>query len=105
MLLGSTLIDDTFAEAFRMRYARVIVTAHDAHWAAACGTPEPGGLTPGMVVAVIRAVGREFELVGADLVELAPGLSLDREASARSIATAALYTRETLAALGGNQPE
>ena len=31
MLLGSTTIDDTFAEAFRMRYARVIVTAHDAH--------------------------------------------------------------------------
>jgi formylmethanofuran--tetrahydromethanopterin N-formyltransferase len=32
MILGSTLIDDTFAEAFRMRYARLIVTAHDDHW-------------------------------------------------------------------------
>ncbi|MGC4005973.1 MAG: hypothetical protein QM811_23775 [Pirellulales bacterium] len=32
MLLGTTVIDDTFAEAFRMRYTRVIVTAHDDHW-------------------------------------------------------------------------
>jgi len=32
VLLGETLIDDTFAEAFGMRYARLIVTAHDAWW-------------------------------------------------------------------------
>jgi formylmethanofuran--tetrahydromethanopterin N-formyltransferase len=32
MLLGSTLIDATFAEAFRMRYVRLIVTAHDDYW-------------------------------------------------------------------------
>lgn len=35
MNLGPTLIADTFAEAFRMRYARVIVTALDDHWLAA----------------------------------------------------------------------
>jgi formylmethanofuran--tetrahydromethanopterin N-formyltransferase len=32
VLLGSTLIDDTFAEAFGMRYSRLIVTAADAYW-------------------------------------------------------------------------
>jgi formylmethanofuran--tetrahydromethanopterin N-formyltransferase len=35
MQLGRTLIDDTFAEAFRMRYARLVVTAHDEHWLSA----------------------------------------------------------------------
>jgi len=30
--LGATSIDDTFAEAFGMMYARLIVTAHDDHW-------------------------------------------------------------------------
>jgi formylmethanofuran--tetrahydromethanopterin N-formyltransferase len=30
--LGQTLIDATFAEAFGMRYTRLIVTAHDEHW-------------------------------------------------------------------------
>jgi formylmethanofuran--tetrahydromethanopterin N-formyltransferase len=32
MHLGPTLILDTFAEAFRMRYARLVVTAADEHW-------------------------------------------------------------------------
>jgi formylmethanofuran--tetrahydromethanopterin N-formyltransferase len=30
--LGSTLIDDTFAEAFGMKYVQLIVTAHNPHW-------------------------------------------------------------------------
>jgi formylmethanofuran--tetrahydromethanopterin N-formyltransferase len=30
--LGNTHIEDTFAEAFGMRYARLIVTAADEHW-------------------------------------------------------------------------
>jgi formylmethanofuran--tetrahydromethanopterin N-formyltransferase len=30
--LGSTFIDDTFAEAFGMSYTRLVVTAHDEHW-------------------------------------------------------------------------
>ena len=32
MQLGSTLIVDTFAEAFRMRYVRLLVTAADDYW-------------------------------------------------------------------------
>ena len=32
MEIGSTLVVDTFAEAFGMRYVRVIITAHDEHW-------------------------------------------------------------------------
>jgi len=30
--IGSTFIDDAFAEAFGMRYTRLIVTAHDEYW-------------------------------------------------------------------------
>jgi formylmethanofuran--tetrahydromethanopterin N-formyltransferase len=42
MVIGSTRIMDTFAEAFGLRYARLVVTAHDTHWldaglAALCG--------------------------------------------------------------------
>lgn len=35
MFIGSTHIADTFAEAFRLRFARLVVTAHDDHWLAA----------------------------------------------------------------------
>lgn len=42
MLIETTQVVDTFAEAFRLRFARLIVTAHDRHWLeaalqAACG--------------------------------------------------------------------
>src|SRR5262245_32429445 len=32
MHIGPTLIEDTFAEAFRVRYTRLLVTAHDDYW-------------------------------------------------------------------------
>lgn len=32
MHLAATFIQDTFAEAFSMKYARVLVTAHDEYW-------------------------------------------------------------------------
>lgn len=32
MQLGETLIEDTFAEGFGMRFTRLIVTAHDDYW-------------------------------------------------------------------------
>lgn len=102
--LAALAVEHLRARGIRRVYLSNDIDGTDAHWAAACGTPEPGGLTPEIVVAVIRALAGEFELVGADLVELAPGLSLDREAAARSIETAALYTRETLAALAVDPP-
>jgi len=42
MHIGPTQVVDTFAEGFRVRYARLVVTAHDEHWLdaalrAACG--------------------------------------------------------------------
>ena len=32
MKIGNTIIEDTFAEAFSMRYSRIIVTAHNERW-------------------------------------------------------------------------
>jgi formylmethanofuran--tetrahydromethanopterin N-formyltransferase len=42
LLIETTHVVDTFAEAFRLRFARLVVTAHDHHWLgaavhAACG--------------------------------------------------------------------
>ncbi|HWO10642.1 MAG TPA: arginase family protein, partial [Polyangiaceae bacterium] len=42
----------------------------------ACGTPEPGGLEPSWVHALIARLG-EVGLVGADVMEVAPGLARD----------------------------
>lgn len=51
MKLGTTEISDTFAEAFRLRYARVVVTAHDRHW---------------LEAAVAAATGYGTSVIGCD---------------------------------------
>lgn len=99
--LARLVVEHLQARGIRRVYVSNDIDGTDAYWAAACGTPEPGGLTPELVIAVIRALVGHFELIGGDLVELAPGLSLDRAAAERSIETAALYTRESLTALAG----
>ncbi len=42
MYIGPTLIEDTFAEAFRMRFARIIITAGEAYWADVAGREATG---------------------------------------------------------------
>ena len=85
MHIGSTRIVDTFAEAFRLRFARLIVTAHDRHWLdaairASCGYGtsvigcdaevgveallEPGATPDGRVGAAILLFGFSAEGVG-----------------------------------------
>ncbi|MEE9383593.1 MAG: arginase family protein [Nannocystaceae bacterium] len=85
----------------RIGARRVYVTndldGTDAYWAAACGTPEPNGLTPEHVYATLDALeGAGLQVVGADLVELAPVLSLDKDVAARSTQTATEYVRRQL---------
>jgi len=70
--------------------------------AGATGTPEPGGLDPEWVVALVRRVGAEIGLCGGDVMEVAPGVAHGAGDGARTLATAATYLIETVeAALGG----
>jgi arginase family enzyme len=63
----------------------------------ACGTPEPDGLAPGWVRELIARLGREAGLVGADVMEVAPGLA--RRGDGATVALAADYVRDSLEAL------
>lgn len=70
----------------------------DALWADATGTPEPGGLDPDWVVALIRRLGAEVGLLGGDVMEVAPSLQPTPQSAHRTVGLAARYLRETLAA-------
>ncbi len=72
----------------------------DSAQADATGTPEPGGLEPAFVAALIRRVGRELGLAGGDVMEVAPGLG-GPAATARTLAVAVRYLKETIAAVVG----
>ncbi len=73
----------------------------DARFADATGTPEPGGLEPDFVVALIRRLGDEIGICAGDLVELAPPLGESAESREQSVRLGLRYIRETLAAMLG----
>ena len=85
---------------FRERGARGVYISNDIDgtdplFGLATGTPEPKGLEPAAVVALIRAVGSAFPIWGSDLVEVAPPLAghSPREPE-RTLRTAANYIEE-----------
>ena len=78
------------------------VDGTDERFGDATGTPEPGGLHPDFVVDLVRRLGREVGLAGGDVMEVAPGIGRTPESSGATLALAARYLRETVAAaLGG----
>jgi agmatinase len=103
--LAVQVVDHLRARGVRRVYVSNDIDGTDARYAAACGTPEPNGLLPAQVHAVISAVGAAFHVIGADLVEVAPGLSLDHDLSEETLRTAFGYTHETLRAMGANPQE
>jgi arginase family enzyme len=74
----------------------------DAAAAPATGAPEAGGLSVGLVRALIRRLGAETTLLGADLVEVAPTVGAP-EAAHRTVAVGARYVLDSLAALSGSK--
>ncbi|HEY7724159.1 MAG TPA: arginase family protein [Anaeromyxobacteraceae bacterium] len=93
---------DAAVEALRAAGARSVylsndVDGTDAAFADATGTPEPDGLHPDFVCALLRRAARELPVAGADLVEVAPALA----PGGRTLETAARYLRETIEAILG----
>lgn len=74
MKIGSTEIDETFAEAFGMRYARLIVTAHDLHWLDAALREFTGYSSS--VIACDAETGVERYLAESDTPDGRPGAAV-----------------------------
>ncbi|MEM7263357.1 MAG: formylmethanofuran--tetrahydromethanopterin N-formyltransferase [Planctomycetota bacterium] len=87
MKIGTTEIHDTFAEAFRMRYARVVITAHDDYWIDSAAS-EFSGYASSIIscdaeAGIERRLSRAETLDGrAGVAVLAFGFSSDRLAKA-----------------------
>ena len=74
MHIDSTWIADTFAEAFRLRFTRLLVTAHDAHWLDAAVRAACGYGTS--VIGCDAEIGVERMLDPADTPDGRPGAAL-----------------------------
>ncbi|HUY90583.1 MAG TPA: formylmethanofuran--tetrahydromethanopterin N-formyltransferase [Pirellulales bacterium] len=74
MKIGETEIVETFAEAFRMRFVRLIVTAHDEHWLDAAAREFTGYASS--VIACDAEAGVERPLAPAETPDGRPGLAM-----------------------------
>ncbi len=54
-------------------FISVDIDVADPAFAPGTGTPEPGGLTSRQLLDTVRRLARDLEVVGADVVEVAPG--------------------------------
>jgi guanidinobutyrase len=68
----------------------------DAAFAQATGTPEPDGLSPEWLLALIERLGKEIGICAADCVEVAPPLGPTAEATYATTRLAARYVRACL---------
>lgn len=75
-------------------FVSVDIDVVDPGSAPGTGTPEPGGITPRELLDTVRRLGRELEIVGADIVEVAPAYD-------SAEVTAALANRVVLELLNG----
>lgn len=74
MQIGSTQILDTFAEAFRMRYTRLVVTAEDEYWLAAALNEATGYSSS--VIACDAETGIECPLASDQTPDGRPGAAV-----------------------------
>lgn len=91
------IVDHLAAAGVTRVYLSNDIDGTDAAQADATGTPEPGGLDPEFVVALVRRLAREVGLAGGDVMEVAPGIAATPGGNERTLAVAARYLRETLA--------
>jgi agmatinase len=99
---GAAVIDDVIrhlqALGIRRVYLSNDIDATDSAAAPSTGAPEPNGLSPEFVRALIAGVGAAFPLLGADVVEVAPSIGSAEDAR-RTSDVAASYMRASLAVL------
>lgn len=86
------------AQGVRNVYISNDIDGTDAERAPATGTPEPAGLSPDLVLAIIGALGRSFNVVAADLVEVAPPVGAP-EGAGRTVALGVAYLVASAAAM------
>jgi agmatinase len=88
-------VDHALGDGATGVFVSVDIDVVDPSAAPGTGTPEPGGLAPRELLRTLRRLGRELEVVGADVVEVAPHYDQPMDI------TAALANRAVLELLTG----
>lgn len=76
-------VEAAVGDSARGVYVSVDIDVVDPGMAPGTGTPEPGGLTARELLDTVQRLGRELDVVGADLVEVAPHYDQPADITAR----------------------
>jgi agmatinase len=76
-------VDAALGDGARGVYISVDIDVVDPGMAPGTGTPEPGGITARELLDTVQRLGRELDVVGADLVEVAPHYDQPADITAR----------------------
>lgn len=71
----------------------------DEAFADATGTPEPNGLQPAMVTALIERLGKKFDVIAGDVMEVAPPIPRHPGGTKRTVDLAVSYLKTTIDAM------
>ena len=100
--IAAAVIDELTEVGVERVYISNDIDGTDPTYAASTGTMEPGGMMPEFVLDVIARVGANFDVIGSDLVEVAPPLKWHIPGEpVRTIEMAACYTIAQLEAMLG----
>jgi agmatinase len=95
--LAEKVIDHFDELGIKKLYISNDLDGTDSLWASACGTPESNGLTPLDILITLECIrNSDIEVVGADLVELAPDLEKSVDCKDLSCDTACRYVKAQL---------
>jgi guanidinobutyrase len=97
------IVEHLHARGVKQIYLSNDIDATDLSFAPSTGAAEPDGLAPAFLIDLTARLGREFDLVAADLMEVAPpvGSAFDRE---KTVAVGVSYLTAALVALLGSTP-
>jgi agmatinase len=100
---GLATVEEVMAHLHRVGARKIYLSndidGTDARYADATGTPESDGLEPELVHAVIARLGRDFDVVAGDVMEVAPPIARTPDGAKRTIVLAADYACTTLEAM------
>jgi arginase family enzyme len=98
-----SIVEHLHARGVKQLYLSNDIDATDLTFAPSTGAAEPDGLTPAFLIHLTARLGREFDLVAADLMEVAPpvGSAFDSE---KTVAVGVSYLTAALVALLGSTP-
>lgn len=98
------ILDHLAAVGCKRLYISNDVDGTDVRWASATGTPEENGLTPDFVEGLILAAGQRFDVVGGDVMEVAPSVAAPEGGLEETLKLGARYLHATYRAALGSAP-